>query len=151
MTNVKGMSEDHADYHQLKLYYCLRCYHQLPGEEKTCPICGFVSLLADRKKYWNRESGLIRLERITKIIVIVLGEVVFGSIAACYSHMGGTGAGWFIALPVFLMIPLWQTASKLTKKAALFHAGFFWSQFFFISSIALFFFRMYRSPQAFWL
>ncbi len=56
--------------------YCLRCFAPLPGDDRTCPDCGFVSIRPLRMRYWNQHPGIISLENTFK------GGIVFACLAA---------------------------------------------------------------------
>jgi hypothetical protein len=107
----------------------------MPANDKTCPACGAVNLTADRLKFWTKEKKLVRIEKSLKVFIVLFCLSLCVMLAFMFTHMGGTGAGWFIVLPVFFGMALWWTASCLTRRITTFRPSIFWGVFVLIVAI----------------
>lgn len=117
--------------------YCLYCYASMPAGDKICPACGATNLAADRLKFWTKEKKLVRLEKLLKALIVIMCLFLCAMLAFTFTHMGGTGAGWFIILPVFFAMALWWSASCLTRRVTTFRPSIFWGAFMLIAALLI--------------
>ena len=120
VSNMKAVREVH--------FYCLRCFapaREAGARSAACEACGYVTRPIDRRKYWNRNPHLQRLERSLKAGIVALVGIAGIVVFRAFTH-AGTGAGWALATPLFPGVLLWHTASKLTRTEVYWHPATAW-------------------------
>jgi len=91
-----------------------------------------------RQKHWTREPKILKIEKVLKILILVLAgvcTVIIVIIALSLPNTDAWMAGRFLAVPGFFVFPLWVTVSRLTVKGGLFSATYFWIAVFVLFAI----------------
>lgn len=107
--------------------YCLSCFTRTERNEKTCPVCGYRTNSWERRVYWNRAPLLVLLERVLKLVVVMLSVAGVALLFMIFPDGSGTGSGFFFVTPVIVGGALWATVSKLTHRGRYFSPVVFWT------------------------
>lgn len=118
--------------------YCLYCFDDLPDIVNRCGSCRKSTHPADYRSLWNKNPGILGVERTIKGAIVVAVAVSILLFFFCVGPVStGRGAGFFFLMPVVASHGVWKTASALTRAQPYFQPRVFWLAAFVLAGIVL--------------